>query len=70
MLFIAQVMGIPLGVEQQILVVLTALLASIGAAAVPSSGLVMIFIVLEAVGVQGGMVGVIVGTMLAGWDSL
>jgi Na+/H+-dicarboxylate symporter len=64
-LFIAQVMGIHLGVEQQLLVVLTALLASIGAAAVPSSGLVMIFIVLEAVGIQGEMVGVIVGTMLA-----
>ena len=64
-LFIAQVMGIPLGMEQQLLVVLTALLASIGAAAVPSSGLVMIFIVLEAVGIQGEMVGVIVGTMLA-----
>jgi len=63
-LFIAQVMGVPLGLEQQLLVVLTALLASIGAAAVPSSGLVMIFIVLEAVGIQGEMVGVIVGTML------
>lgn len=64
-LFIAQVMGIPLGADQQFLVVLTALLASIGAAAVPSSGLVMIFIVLDAVGIQGEMVGVIVGTMLA-----
>ncbi len=64
-LFIAQVMGVPLGMEQQFLVVLVALLASIGAAAVPSSGLVMIFIVLDAVGIQGEMVGVIVGTMLA-----
>ena len=52
-LFIAQAMGIPLGFEQQLLVVLTALLASIGAAAVPSSGLVMIFIVLEARGHSG-----------------
>ena len=34
-LFIAQAMGVSLGLEQQLLVVFTALLASIGAAAVP-----------------------------------
>ena len=64
-LFIAQVMGVPLGVEQQILVVFTALLASIGAAAVPSAGLVVIFIVLEAVNLTGPQVELIVGAMLA-----
>ncbi|MFQ5481790.1 MAG: dicarboxylate/amino acid:cation symporter [Nitrospinaceae bacterium] len=64
-LFIAQVLGAPLGWEQQMVVMLTALLASVGAAAVPSSGLVMIFIVLEAVGLQGKEVPLIVGTMLA-----
>lgn len=64
-MFIAQVLGVPLGIEQQILVVFTALLASIGAAAVPSAGLVVIFIVLEAVNLTGPQVELIVGAMLA-----
>ena len=49
-IFIAQVLGVDLSVMQQATVVLTALLASIGAAAVPSAGLVVIFIVLNAIG--------------------
>lgn len=64
-LFIAQVLGFDLTVMQQAIVVLTALLASIGAAAVPSAGLVVIFIVLEAIGLSGPNVNVIVGSMLA-----
>ena len=64
-LFIAQVMGVAMGLEQQALIVVTALLASIGAAAVPSAGLVMIFIVLEAVNLTGPQVALIVGAMLA-----
>ena len=64
-LFIAQVLGFDLTVMQQGIVVLTALLASIGAAAVPSAGLVVIFIVLEAIGLRGPNVNVIVGSMLA-----
>ena len=64
-LFIAQVLGFDLTVLQQGIVVLTALLASIGAAAVPSAGLVVIFIVLEAIGLRGPDVNVIVGSMLA-----
>ena len=64
-LFIAQAMGIDLTIAQQGVVVLTALLASIGAAAVPSAGLVIIFIVLESVGLRGPNVDLIVGFMLA-----
>jgi Na+/H+-dicarboxylate symporter len=64
-LFIAQVLGFDLTLLQQAIVVLTALLASIGAAAVPSAGLVVIFIVLEAIGLRGPDVNVIVGSMLA-----
>jgi Na+/H+-dicarboxylate symporter len=64
-LFIAQVLGFDLTLGQQGIVVLTALLASIGAAAVPSAGLVVIFIVLEAIGLTGPDVNVIVGSMLA-----
>lgn len=49
-IFIAQVYGIELTVAQQLIVVLTALLASIGAASVPMAGLVMMVIILKAVG--------------------
>jgi proton glutamate symport protein len=64
-LFIAQVLGIDLSFPQQLVVVLTSLLASIGTAAIPSAGLVMIFIVLEAVDLRGPQVDVVVGAMLA-----
>jgi len=64
-LFIAQVLGVDLALSQQLVVVLTALLASIGAAAVPSAGLVVIFLVLESVNLRGPEVDVIVGAMLA-----
>ena len=65
-LFISQALGIDLSISQQVVVVLTAFLASVGAAAVPSAGLVMIFIVLGAVGLGDHPgAGVIVGTMLA-----
>ncbi len=49
-LFIAQAYGITLGPVAQAIIVLTALLASIGAAGIPAAGLVMISIVLDAVG--------------------
>ena len=49
-IFIAQVYGFQLDISGQALVVLTALLASIGAASVPMSGLVMMSIILSAVG--------------------
>ena len=42
-LFISQVLGVAMGLEQQVIIVMTALLASIGAAGIPSAGLVMIF---------------------------
>ena len=44
---------------------ITAFAASVGAAAIPSAGLVMIFIVLEAVGLDTPEAVVIGGTMLA-----
>jgi Na+/H+-dicarboxylate symporter len=49
-IFIAQIYGIGLSIGDQLLVVLTALLASIGAASVPMAGLVMMSIILTAVG--------------------
>ena len=64
-LFISQVLGIDLGIAGQFTIVITALLASIGAAGIPSAGLVMIFIVTQAVGFQDADVAVIIGAMLA-----
>ncbi len=48
-IFISQVYGIELTVLQQVIVVITALLASIGAAGIPMAGLVMMAVVLTAV---------------------
>jgi proton glutamate symport protein len=59
--FIAQVLGIPLDFTAQLTIVLTALLASIGTAPVPGAGLIMLVIVLEAIGVPGAGVALILG---------
>lgn len=65
-LFIAQALGFDLTFMQQLLIVITAFFASVGAAAIPSAGLVMIFIVLDAVGLGSHPeAAIIVGTMLA-----
>ena len=47
---IAQALGFDLTFADQLTIILTALLASIGSAAVPGAGMVMLVIVLEAVG--------------------
>ncbi len=57
--FIAQAYGIELTLGQQVIVVLTSLLASVGSAGVPMAGLVMITIVLTAVGLPLEGVGLI-----------
>ena len=49
-MFIAQIYGIPLDLTAQLTVVLTATLASIGAAGVPSAGLITLIVVLQSVG--------------------
>ena len=48
--FIAQASGVDLTLTQLLIVVLTATLASIGAAAVPSAGIIMLTLVLTQVG--------------------
>jgi len=52
--FIAQAFGMDLTLMQQLAILFTALLASIGAAGVPGTGLVTLVIVLEAVGIEPG----------------
>jgi Na+/H+-dicarboxylate symporter len=49
-MFIAQIYGIQLDIGAQLMVVLTATLASIGTAGVPSAGIIMLIIVLQSVG--------------------
>lgn len=49
--FIAQALGLDLTFSQQLMIVLTATLASIGSAGVPGAGLIMLIIVLESIDV-------------------
>ena len=58
-MFIAQAYGIDLSFGQQLIVVITALLVSIGAAGIPMAGLVMMVVILKAVGLPLEGVGLI-----------
>lgn len=58
-LFIAQVYGMDLDFGQQLIVAITALLASVGAAGIPHAGTVMMVVVLSAVGLPTTAVGLI-----------
>jgi len=58
-MFIAQIYGIDLSVGAQIVIFLTATLASIGAAGIPHAGTVMMVIVLDAVGLPLEGIGLI-----------
>jgi Na+/H+-dicarboxylate symporter len=57
--FLAQFFGHDLALSEQLIIVLTATLASIGAPAVPSAGLVMMIIVLESVGLPAAWIALI-----------
>ncbi|WP_022852746.1 dicarboxylate/amino acid:cation symporter [Thermodesulfatator atlanticus] len=58
-MFIANIYHVPLGLHEQILIFLTATLASIGAAGIPSAGLVTMTLVLQAVGLPLEGIGLI-----------
>ncbi len=58
-LFIAQAYNLNLDLQTQLIVVATALLASIGAAGIPMAGLVMISVILTAIGLPLEAVGMI-----------
>lgn len=49
-MFIAQVFGIDLSLQEQLVIVMTTVLASIGTAGVPGSGMIMLAMVLASVG--------------------
>jgi len=59
--FIAQALGMDLTIAQQLMIVLTATAASIGAAGVPGAGIVMLVIVLEAIQVPTAGIALILG---------
>ncbi len=58
-IFMAQLHMVDLTIMQQLIIVLTATLASIGAAAVPSAGLIMMIIVLQSVGLNPAWIAII-----------
>lgn len=58
-IFVAQVMGMDLSLGAQIVVVLTALLTSIGVAGVPSASLVAILLILKSSGIPNAEVAVV-----------
>lgn len=59
--FIAQALGMDLAITQQLAIVLTATLASIGAAGVPGAGIIMLVIVLQAIQVPVEGIALILG---------
>lgn len=58
-LFLAQFHMIDLTLTQQLTVILTAILASVGTAAVPSAGIIMLILVLESVGLNPAWIAII-----------
>jgi len=59
--FIAQALGLDLNIAQQLTIVLTATLASIGSAGVPGAGIIMLVIVLQAIEVPVEGIALILG---------
>lgn len=59
--FIAQVFGMDLSIGQQLTIILTAVLASIGTAPVPGVGIIMLVIILKSVGIPQVGIALIIG---------
>ncbi len=55
-LFVAQLIGVELSLYQQVLVILTSIVASVGAAGIPEAGLVTMTLVFTAVGLPVEMI--------------
>lgn len=60
-IFIAQVYGIDLGLTAQMTIILTATLASIGTAAVPSAGMITLSVILASVGLPVEGIAIVLG---------
>ena len=59
--FIAQAVGFPLDLYDQLSIMVMTIIASIGTAAVPSAGIVMLIIILDSLGIGGGHIALIIG---------
>ncbi len=59
--FISQAIGLELNLLDQLTIVVTAVLASIGTAAVPGAGIIMLVIILESIGVPSTGIALILG---------
>ena len=59
--FIAQALGVDLTFYNQISIMIMTVIASIGTAAVPSAGIVMLIIILDSIGIGGAGVALIIG---------
>src|SRR5207253_9269017 len=55
-LFVAQMIGVQLSIVQQLLIVMTSVVASVGAAGIPEAGLVTMTLVFNAVGLPVGYI--------------
>jgi len=67
-MFIANAIGMPLAIGSQVVIMLTAVLASIGTAGVPGAGAIMLIMVLESVGLPleaGSSVAIAYGMILS-----
>ena len=60
-IFVAQVYGRTLGMDEQMLIFITALLTSVGAAGIPHASLVMMTVVFQAVGLPLEAIGLLLG---------
>ena len=60
-LFVAQIYGMDMGVGQQLTIILTATLASIGTAGAPAAGIMMLAIILQSIGVPLEGIALILG---------
>lgn len=71
-MFIANAVGMPLAIGSQMLIMLTAILASIGTAGVPGAGAIMLIMVLESVGLplEAGSSVAIAYAMILGIDAI
>jgi len=71
-IFIANAIGSPLAFGAQVMVMITAVLASIGTAGVPGAGAIMLLMVLEAVGlpVEAGTTVAVAYGMILGIDAI
>ena len=59
--FIAQAVGFPLDLYDQLSIMVMTIIASIGTAAVPSAGIVMLIIILDSLGIGGSHIALIIG---------